>query len=49
MAHVYKNSKVDLTTTNATALITVAEKSTIIIKSIIICEDSDNADSISCS
>ena len=47
MAHVYKNSKVDLTTTNATALITVAEKSTIIIKSIIVCEDSDNADSIS--
>ena len=47
MAHTYKNSKVDLTTTNATALITVAEGSTIIIKSIIICEDSNNDDSIS--
>jgi len=47
MAHTYKNSKVDLTTTNATALITVAEGSTIIIKSIIICEDSNNNDSIS--
>ena len=29
MAHVYKNSKVDLTTTNATALITVASGTTI--------------------
>ena len=47
MAHTYKNSKVDLTTTNATALITVAAGSTIIIKSIIICEDSNNNDSIS--
>ena len=47
MAHTYKNSKVDLTTTNATALITVAEGSTIIVKSIIICEDSNNDDSIS--
>ena len=47
MAHTYKNSKVDLTSTNATALITVAEDSTIIVKSIIICEDSDNDDSIS--
>ena len=47
MAHTYKNSKIDLTTTNATALITVAEGSTIIIKSIIICEDSNNDDSIS--
>jgi len=47
MAHTYKNSKVDLTTTNATALITVAEGSTIIIKSIVICEDSNNNDSIS--
>jgi len=47
MAHTYKNSKVDLTTTNATALITVAAGSTIIIKSIVICEDSNNDDSIS--
>ena len=47
MAHTYKNSKVDLTTTDATALITVASGSTIIIKSIIICEDSNNDDSIS--
>ena len=47
MAHIYKNSKIDLTTTNATALITVAEGSTIIIKSIIICEDSNNDDSVS--
>tara|TARA_R100001244_G_scaffold119580_3_gene89193 strand:+ start:775 stop:1104 length:330 start_codon:yes stop_codon:yes gene_type:complete len=47
MAHIYKNAKTDLTTTNATALITVAEGSTIIIKSIIICEDSNNNDSIS--
>jgi hypothetical protein len=47
MAHTYKNAKIDLTTTNATALITVADGSTIIIKSIIICEDSNNDDSIS--
>jgi len=47
MAHTYKNSKVDLTSTNATALITVADGSTIIIKSIIICEDSNNDDSVS--
>ena len=47
MAHTYKNAKIDLTTTNATALITVADGSTIIIKSIIICEDSNNNDSIS--
>jgi len=47
MAHTYKNSKIDLTTTDATALITVAEGSTIIIKSIIICEDSNNDDSVS--
>ena len=47
MAHTYKNSKVDLTTTNATALITVATGTTVIVKSIIICEDSNNDDSIS--
>lgn len=47
MAHTYKNAKVDLTTTDATALITVAEGSTIIVKSIIVCEDSNNNDSIS--
>jgi hypothetical protein len=47
MAHTYKNSKVDLTSTDATALITVADGSTIIIKSIIICEDSNNDDSVS--
>ena len=47
MAHTYKNSKVDLTTTNATALITVATGTTVIAKSIIICEDSNNDDSIS--
>ena len=47
MAHTYNNAKIDLTTTNATALITVADGSTIIIKSIIICEDSNNDDSIS--
>mgnify|MGYP001156619503 FL=1 len=47
MAHTYKNSKVDLTTTNATALITVASGTTVIVKSIIICEDSNNDDSVS--
>jgi len=47
MAHTYKNSKIDLTTTNATALITVPSGSTIIVKSIIISEDSNNDDSIS--
>jgi len=47
MAHTYKNSKIDLTSTDATALITVAEGSTIIIKSIIVCEDSNNDDSVS--
>ena len=47
MAHTYKNAKVDLTTTNATALITVASGTTVIVKSIIICEDSNNDDSVS--
>ena len=47
MANVYKNAKVDLTTTNNTTIYTCPVDSTAIIKSILVCEDSGNADTIS--
>tara|TARA_R100001510_G_scaffold48281_1_gene45974 strand:- start:8699 stop:9025 length:327 start_codon:yes stop_codon:yes gene_type:complete len=46
MSILYKNAKVDLTTTNATAVLTPTNASTAIIKSILVSEDSGNADTI---
>ena len=42
----YKKAKADLTTTNATAVLTPANATTAIIKSILVSEDSGNADTI---
>ncbi len=46
MANTYKNAKLDLTTTNVTVLYTAASLTTGIVKSIIVSEDSGNADTI---
>lgn len=46
MANNYKNSKVDLTTTNATTLYTCPASTTALVKSILVSEDSGNADTI---
>tara|TARA_Y100001937_G_scaffold78010_1_gene105802 strand:+ start:2319 stop:2639 length:321 start_codon:yes stop_codon:yes gene_type:complete len=46
MANTYKNSKVDLTTTNETTLYSCPASTTAIVKSIIVSEDSGNADTI---
>jgi len=46
LANQYKNAKVDLTTTNATTLYTCPTAKTAIIKSILVSEDSGNADTI---
>ncbi len=46
MANTYKNAKVDLSTTAATTLYTCASTVTAIVKSIIVSEDSGNADTI---
>ncbi len=46
MANQYKNAKVDLTTTNATTLYTCPTSTTAIVKSILVSEDSGNADTI---
>ena len=46
MANTFVNKKVDLTTINATTLYTVPSATTAIIKSIIVSEDSGNADTI---
>ena len=46
MANLYKNAKLDLSTTNLTNIITSPTNSTIIVKSILVSEDSGNADSI---
>ena len=46
MANTYKNSKVDLTTTNETTLYSCPTNTTAIVKSIIVSEDSGNADTI---
>ena len=46
MANTYKNAKLDLTTTNVTVLYTAAGLTTGIVKSIIVSEDSGNADNI---
>ena len=46
MANTYVNAKVDRTTTNITTLYTCAALTTGIVKSIIVSEDSNNADTI---
>ena len=46
MANKYKNAKVDLTTTNVTTLYTAPSATTTLIKSILVSEDSGNADTI---
>ena len=47
VANVYKNAKVDFTTTDNTTVYTSPSNSRAIIKSILVSEDSGNADSIS--
>ena len=46
MANTFVNKKVDLTTTSATTLYTVPSATTAVIKSILVSEDSGNADTI---
>lgn len=46
MANQYRNAKVDLTTTDATTLYTCPTATTTIVKSILVSEDSGNADTI---
>ena len=46
MANIYKNAKVDLTNNSETTVLTVPSDSRAIIKSIVVSEDSGNADSI---
>ena len=47
MANVYRNAKVDFTTTDNTTVYTVPSNSRAIVKGILVSEDSGNADSIS--
>ena len=46
MANNFKNAKLDLTTTNATVLYTAPSATTTVVKSILVSEDSGNADTI---
>tara|TARA_R100001377_G_C3194645_1_gene112126 strand:+ start:3650 stop:3973 length:324 start_codon:yes stop_codon:yes gene_type:complete len=46
MANDFKNEKVDLTTTNATVLYTAPAAKTAVFKSILVSEDTGNADTI---
>ena len=46
MANNYKNAKIDLTTTDITTLYTAPGSTTTIVKSILVSEDSGNADTI---
>ena len=46
MANTFTNKKVDLTTTSVTTLYTVPSATTAIIKSILVSEDSGNADTL---
>ena len=46
MANTYTNANADLTSTSATTLYTCASATTAIVKSIIVSEDSGNADTI---
>ena len=49
MANSFVNKKVDLTTTSATTLYTVPSATTAVIKSILVSEDTGNADTITIS
>jgi hypothetical protein len=46
MANIYKNQKLDLTTTGATTLYSVPSNSRAIVKSILVCDDSNNGSTI---
>ena len=46
MANAFVNKKADLTSTDATTLYTVPAQTTAVIKSILVSEDSNNADTI---
>ena len=46
MANAFVNKKADLTSTSATTLYTVPSQTTAVIKSILVSEDSNNADTI---
>ena len=46
MANIYTNIKTDLTTNNNTSIFTVPTATTAVIKSILVSEDSGNADTI---
>ena len=46
MANAFVNKKADLTSTSATTLYTVPAQTTAVIKSILVSEDSNNADTI---
>ena len=46
MANIYKNAKLDLTTTDATTLYSVPSNSRAIVKSILVCDDSNNGSTI---
>ena len=46
MANIYQNAKVDLTTNGITTVVTAPSTSRLILKYIIVSEDSGNADSI---
>ena len=46
MANIYKNAKLDLTTTAATTLYTVPSNSRAIVKSVLVCDDSNNGSDI---
>ena len=46
MANIYKNAKLDLTTNNVTTLYTVPSNSRAIIKSILVCDDTNNGSDI---
>ena len=46
MANIYKNAKLDLTTATATTLYTVPSNSRAIVKSILVCDDTNNGSDI---
>jgi len=46
VANIYKNQKQDLTTTDITTLYTVPSNSRAIVKSILVCDDSNNGSTI---
>jgi hypothetical protein len=49
MANIYKNAKVDLSTTNLTTLITVPSDTTAILRSLLVSNDSGSEDTITVS